>query len=86
MPSPDSQPFLREFLYHITMGLLFKPREVPLTPLRLATEQLEEAKLDLLRHAHLAEFHAGTVTTLKARILRLGTDIAKLAGEKEAAK
>lgn len=76
---PDNkQSFLSTFVYHLTMGIACQPKQLPLTPLRLATEHLKEARLDLLRHQHLSEFHAGTVETLKKRIVRLRSDIATI--------
>ncbi|CAB4194455.1 hypothetical protein UFOVP1254_68 [uncultured Caudovirales phage] len=83
MPINEQQSFLRQLAYHLSMGMACEPKQTPLTPLRLATDHLEAAELDLLRHQHLAEFHNGTVETLKKRIARLRLDIAALAAAKK---
>ncbi len=83
MPNNEPQPLWSQFLYHLSMGLICQPKQVPLTPLRLATGHLETARLDLLEHAHLAEYHSGMVDMLETRIARLSTGIAKLSSQKE---
>lgn len=83
MPTNEQQSFLRQLAYHLSMGMACQPKLTPLTPLRLATNHLEDAELDLLRHQHLAEFHTGTVDTLRKRIVRLREDIATIAAAKD---
>jgi hypothetical protein len=82
---PDSQPqtLLQQFFYHLSMGTACQPKLVPMTPLHKATMQFEQAQMDLLEHAHLAEYHGGMVDMLNMRIPRLREDMRKFSARNE---
>jgi hypothetical protein len=75
---------MHELGYHLTMGIGFQPSVPPVTPLNIATEELERSLIERLHHLSRQEEHAGKIKILETRIKRLRVEIADLTTEDKA--
>lgn len=70
---------LSRVVWHISMGLFgTEPTKPKITALQVATEEYEEAQLDLLKFTKEQEHSTSMVNMLEGRTRRLRRDIVRL--------